>query len=171
MLYWIHGSKKLPPFVSHCVTEIKQLFHSAFWGYYCPTNDNSADLLTRGITFKQFKSAVSWTRSTALACVQHSSISHLHAVAAITDEFIPTEQAPFNMGLHCIIKVTDYSTLPRLLLITAFVYRFMFNLCHPQEQQISPIKAFEPHYVRKQWIKDCQNQVYWREISNLSSSS
>jgi len=134
VLYWIHGSKKLPPFVSHSVTKIKQLIPSALWRY-CPTKDNPADLLTQGITFEQFKSAVSWTHGPTWLLDQqhwpvwqHSCISHLHVVAAITDEFTHTEQEPSNVGLHYIIKVTNYSTLPRLLLVIGLQHLYT-DLC------------------------------------------
>ncbi len=59
VLYWIRSSKKLPQFVSHRVAEINQSIPSASWNY-CPTNDNPADLLTRGLTFDQFKSSLLW---------------------------------------------------------------------------------------------------------------
>ena len=130
VLYWIHSSKKLPQFVFHRVAEINQSTPSASWKY-CPTNDNPADLLTRGLTFKQFKSSLLWVRGPTWLpdkqkwpVWQHSSISHLHAVAAVSNEFTPHDHTPPNKGLHCIIKVSDYSTLHKLLTVTAYVYRF-----------------------------------------------
>ena len=59
VLYWTQSSKKLPSFVAHCVEEIHQLIPIASW-QYCPTNENPADLLTRGISFDQLSSSTLW---------------------------------------------------------------------------------------------------------------
>jgi len=45
-LYWIYSSKKLPELVAHRASEINHLLPSISWKY-CPSSDNSADLLTR----------------------------------------------------------------------------------------------------------------------------
>ena len=52
VLYWIHSQKILRQFVSTWVNEINNVLPSACWKF-CPTNDNPADLLTRGITSDQ----------------------------------------------------------------------------------------------------------------------
>ena len=49
VLYWINSHKKLKPFVNARIREITSTFPAANW-HYCPTSDNPADLLTRGIT-------------------------------------------------------------------------------------------------------------------------
>ena len=59
VLYWTQSSKKLPPFVAHCVEEIHQLIPMASWKY-CPTNENPADLLTRGLSYDQLASSKLW---------------------------------------------------------------------------------------------------------------
>ena len=59
VLYWIQSSKKLPSFVSHHITEIKSATINGTWRY-CPTDDNPADLLTRGLTSCQLKSYTLW---------------------------------------------------------------------------------------------------------------
>ena len=46
VLHWIASQKKLKPFVDHRVREIRLV--SSCW-QYCPSADNPADLLTRGI--------------------------------------------------------------------------------------------------------------------------
>ena len=156
VLYWIHSLRKLPQFVSHRVAEIHKSISSSSFNY-CPTNDNPADLLTRGLTFEQFKSSSLWVSSPTWLpdrqnwpLWQHSSIFHLHAVAAMSDEFSPSEQTPHNTGLRCIIKVKDYSTLHKLLTVTAHVYRVVFHLRHQHATKKGPITAGELHYVRKQ---------------------
>ena len=47
-LHWIMGEKRTNAFVAHRVVEILNLSGPDHWRY-CPTQDNPADLLTRGI--------------------------------------------------------------------------------------------------------------------------
>ena len=56
VLSWI-TSKKTLPFINNRVNEIQSI--STSWKY-CPSADNPADLLTRGITFQQLNSSVQW---------------------------------------------------------------------------------------------------------------
>ena len=58
VLHWLHSSKTLPQFVSNRIQEIKGLFPPSIWRY-CPTSDNPADLLTRGVTAHSANSYVS----------------------------------------------------------------------------------------------------------------
>ena len=65
-LYWIQSSKTLPEFVAHRVTKINRILQSTSW-HYCPSSDNPADLLTRGLTFKQFQASRMWLNRPVLA--------------------------------------------------------------------------------------------------------
>ena len=57
VLSWITSKKTLKPFVSNRVSEIRSV--STEWRY-CPSADNPADLLTRGITFDQLNASIQW---------------------------------------------------------------------------------------------------------------
>ena len=59
VLFWLQSNKFLPQFISHRVGEIQQLIPSATWRH-CPTADNPADLLTRGLSFEQFSISSLW---------------------------------------------------------------------------------------------------------------
>ena len=130
ILYWIKGDKKTFTFASHCVKEIHQLAPNATWRY-CLTDDNLADLFTRGITSQFLKSSTLWSHGpTWLTTDNHwpkwqpSSSLHLAAATATAAEISPTEYTQENKGLHCIIMLTDYSTFNKLIAVTAYVYRF-----------------------------------------------
>ena len=58
VLHWITGKTTTNVFVSHRITEI-HLSGPDCWRY-CPTQDNPADLLTRGITSLQLKMSTLW---------------------------------------------------------------------------------------------------------------
>ena len=59
VLCWINSSKKLKPFVTHRINEIISYFPASCW-HYCPSADNPADLLTRGISSEQFIISTLW---------------------------------------------------------------------------------------------------------------
>uniref|UniRef100_A0ABM0M1F4 Uncharacterized protein LOC102801229 n=1 Tax=Saccoglossus kowalevskii TaxID=10224 RepID=A0ABM0M1F4_SACKO len=56
-LHWINSSKKLPVFVQNRVQEIRDFTQEY---KYCPTVDNPADLLTRGISANDLRSNPKW---------------------------------------------------------------------------------------------------------------
>ena len=178
VLYWINSSKKLPQFVSNRVAEIQQSTSMTSWKY-CPSGDNPADLLTRGLTADQFNDTLDlWMHGPTWLHVQsqwptwqQSDVSHLHAIAAVSDIFQPETQTPFTTGLRYVFNISNYSRLNRLLVVTAHVFRFIYNLRHPRQQCTGPISVTELDRARKSWIGDCQKEVYWREITNLVSTS
>ncbi|CAC5404401.1 unnamed protein product [Mytilus coruscus] len=53
VLHWLHTSRQLKRFVQKRIDEIKNLTVQDEWRY-CPTKENPADLLTRGLTAEQF---------------------------------------------------------------------------------------------------------------------
>ena len=83
-------------------------------------------------------------------------------------EFVPAEPTPPAVGLQCVISIDRYSTLSKLLTVTAYVFRFTDNLhVKPEQRQSGLISAEELNRVRIKWVKDTQKAVYWREINNL----
>ena len=59
VLHWAKSQKQLPPFVHHHINEIQSTLPTAEWRY-CPTLENPADLLTRGITTDTLISSSIW---------------------------------------------------------------------------------------------------------------
>ena len=58
-LHWINSNKSLEQFITHRITEIKNLFNASTWSH-CPTDQDPADLLARGITSSQLQSSSLW---------------------------------------------------------------------------------------------------------------
>ena len=50
------------------------------------------------------------------------------------------------------------------------MYRFITNLKSHGNNQQGPLTATELYQAKMHWLKHCQQQVYRKEISNLSSS-
>ena len=169
-------AKTLPQFITRQVHEIKDAVPGVIWNY-CPTEDNPADLLTCGIDFKYLSSPNSlWWKGLAWVTVpdnwpkwQPQINVHMLAAAAIAEEFVPQPTIKEEIGLHHIIKITDYSSLNRLLAVTAYVYRCINNLCRLQSRQSGPLTAKELSSARMRWIQTCQEQSYPREIASIKS--
>ena len=177
VLYWIQQKKKLTPFVSNRITEIHQLAPTAIWGY-CPTEDNPADLLTRGITSKSLLSSSLWNNGPTWLCTEAewptwtlSSTTPLLAAAAVAESFIPPNSATCQVGLHRVINPTNYSKLRKLVAVTAYVKRFIANLKQPNDKQFGPLSPDELYKAKLCWIKSSQSEIYWKELTNLTSST
>ena len=168
VLSWITSKKTLKPFVSNRVTEIRSV--STEWRY-CPSADNPADLLTRGISFDQFNSSTQWRRSptwlTSPSLWQWPTWPHTEVltVQANTDEGVDTPivitTEPPSVGLHHLIHLTRFSKLSKLLSVTAYLYRFIHNTRQPSSSQTGSLTAPELARANLKWIQDIQHSVYF----------
>ena len=167
VLHWIKSQKPLPAFVRYRITEMNSLLPNATWNY-CPTAENPADLLSRGSTYESLMSSSLWQHGPKWLTTPNQwpssllpPLPSLALAAAVATEFVPTEQPPPDMGLHCIISINRHGSLSKLLSVTAYIFRFVNNLrAPPQQKQCGPITAEELHKMNLQWIKDTQRTVY-----------
>ena len=149
VLSWLTSKKTLKPFVSNHVSEIRLV--STEWRY-CPSADNPADLLTRGVSFDQFNSSTKWRHSPTWLSSPSKWPTWPHAeillVQADADEevdtpAVDTTKSP-SIGLHYLIDLTTFSKLSKLLPVTAYVYRFIHNTRQPSSsQQTGPLTVSE----------------------------
>ena len=116
VLYWIASHKPLQPFVNHRVEEIRVI--STNWKY-CPSADNPADLLTRGITAEQLRLSHLWVHGSTwlptqsawdptevlLTCLELGCIDHVHS-----DQTRPHKNLPATVAR--IIDKTTSATFP-----------------------------------------------------------
>ncbi|CAG2185026.1 unnamed protein product [Mytilus edulis] len=95
VLQWLNTSKPLKRFVSNRIKEINELTEECKWKY-CPTNCNPADLLTRGITAKQFMESVLW--KTGPTCLiqneKHWGTRRITAINYIMDIMLSSDGIP-----------------------------------------------------------------------------
>ena len=98
-----------------------------------------------------------------------SPLSPLFIAAAIATEFFPQEPSPPALGLHRLMSIDNYSTVHKLLAVIAYVFHFIGNLrTQPGEQrQVGPLEAEKLSKARLNWIKNTQQVIYQKEISNL----
>jgi len=176
VLHWLTSTKPLPQFVQRRVTEIKSVIPGAIWNF-CPTAQNPADLLTRGISFELLSSpGVLWwkgppwlTTPSSWPTWQPEPAVQLHAAAAIAEEFIPQPSASPAVGLHQIIKLTNFSSFNRLLAVTAYTLRFINNLDRSRPKLNGPLTAEELSSAQTTWIQACQRLRYPLEMTSANS--
>ena len=102
---------------------------------------------------------------------------HMGAVTNFTplgtvDDFVPADGlTPPNTGLHYIITITKYSTLLKLLAVTSYVLRFIYNSQHRTTSKTGPLSAEELHTAKMTWLFHCQQEVYWQEFNSLKCST
>ena len=176
VLYWLQGNKKLKQFVQYRVAEIQQLTQtlSATW-HYCPTADNPADMITRGTSTQQLASSSLWnkgppwlTNSKNWPQWSPSTTFHLHVAAITSGEFVPAapRHSPTQtITLHKIIDPNKYSSLGKLLRITAYVHRFTNNLLNRNTRQYEQLTPTEIDLARVQWINMKSMQLNYPTFS------
>jgi len=176
-LHWIFSSKQLQPFVANRVQEIRSLFPVSVWGY-CNTDDNAADLLTRGITPSQLQSSSLWFRGPAWLSSEcdwpkwsPTSILHISTDEDVEPTIpvleITTENKP---GVNQCIDINRYSKLHKLYRVTAYVLRFVNNLKAASSKVTGPLTAKELNQSQKLWITATQQEIFSNELINIQSS-
>ena len=167
VLHWLHSTKQLKPFIGNRPREVKNLFPVSLRSH-CPTNDNPADLLTRGISATDFHASTLWKHGphwlpseSQWPSWNSSQVLHIHtpeaiAAEATTDEATQTEPTEETAGIHCIVDVSRYSTLTKLLTLTAYVLRFVKNLQNRESRQVVPLSAKEQQQACNRWTQNCQ---------------
>jgi len=191
VLYWLQSKKKLPIFVANRVQEINKFskIYNATW-HYCPTKDNPADLLTRGISCAEFLSASLW--ETGPSWLHNPSLwpewPPATTVATTIVESESVDVLPFDPvgNVSKVIEITRFSKLSRLIRTTASMYRVISNCRNHQrnkeEIQIystkdpwkdpsPPLSAREVLNARKKWISSRQQEAFGPELAYLRSSS
>ena len=158
VLFWIDSKKKLKPFVNNCVSEIWSV--STSWRY-CPSADNPADLLTRGVTFNQLPSSVQWKHGPTWLISpsqwptwQQSEVLHVQTEA---DNEIEV--------LDC-----KFSKLGKLIAVTAYLLQFIHNTGQPSiSRRTGFLTTSELALANTKWIHHIQHMMFPNEIANLQS--
>ena len=60
VLHWLNSDKKLKQFVANRVAAITKVCPAQWWGY-CPSADNPADMLKRGVSLPSLQASKIWT--------------------------------------------------------------------------------------------------------------
>ena len=122
------STKLLKPFIDTCIQEVKKLTSISSWKY-CPTTDNSSDRLTRGITAHTslWKHGPTWLpNQSQWPSWPTTEVLPLSATEMSIDRCTAHGSVPVQQqGLRHLINPADFSILPRLLCVTAYVFKFV----------------------------------------------
>ncbi|XP_053391449.1 uncharacterized protein LOC128554225 [Mercenaria mercenaria] len=177
VLHWLTTSKPLKRFVRNRVDEINQLTGKSLWRY-CPTNDNPADLLTRGISADIFLDNQLWNTGPSWLTnrVQWPTWEYEHVTPQTTTEENAGNSEEINMsslqcsdtlGIHNVIDITHYSSYTKLLRVTANVMRFIHNCRQNTNRQTGSLSASALHDAEIPWLRSCHATSFKEEIENL----
>ncbi|XP_064470175.1 uncharacterized protein LOC135384923 [Ornithodoros turicata] len=164
-LYWIYGSTNdWKPFVQNRVSEIRAGTEPSQWRH-CPGKENPADLLTRGTSCLQLLNNSVWWQGPSWLMDQKSwppawrtpdepCVEVRNETKAQTACCVPI------LATTTLMDVAKYSSLHRLLRVTAWVSRFLHNCRHTTAESRGPLTAAEVVAAETYWVTAAQLQAY-----------
>ena len=190
-LWWIWGvNKEFKQFVQNRVVEIRRLVKPAHWDY-CPSDNNPADICSRGSLASKLVANQLWWNGpefllkdkdawpslpvnpnvittepdTWLQLKKESSSNQRKqrnstVLANVVADRVTTER---KLNLDCIIPLKGFSSLQRLVRVTAYVLRFVSNLKRKNEKKElsdEDLKQEEIERARELWIREVQGSVF-----------
>ncbi len=166
-LFWIRNSGEWKQFVQHRVNEILRIADKELWGH-CPGKDNPADLGSRGVNASKLVESTSWWEGPKWLSMGKRSWPQselLEETLDVVDEkkkssvVVCTVESELK-GLSNVIDASRYSTVNKLLRVSAWVLRFIKNIKSKHEQERireGHITVAEIGIAEGMWIKDCQS--------------
>ncbi|XP_053388226.1 uncharacterized protein LOC128551404 [Mercenaria mercenaria] len=162
VLYWLQTSKTLQRIVRNRVTEIHELTENRK-SRYCPTKDNPADLLTRGISTSHFKISNLWFHESKWLTTPDSWPVWQERDTYVTMATI-TDPVPISKSEDTALQVNNSS------FVTAYVLRFIDN-CRGERSTGSQqtLTTEELHRAEKVCIRSCQMSKYRAEVKDIQT--
>ena len=179
VLHWLSSKKKLQPFVANRVQEIHELFPETLWKY-CHTQDNPADLVTRGISLNSLIDSHLWKfgppwllEESQWPKWEHSEILHLQTTDVALEDSQRSDEASQHTGIGQIIDIERYSDLSKLLRVSAYILRFIHN-CKQHTSIVRHTNLLQPTEIDQAawvWIRYVQQTSFPIEFSALQSNT
>ena len=176
VLYWIYKQTSTKTFIHQRVTEIVESFPPTKWSF-TPTSDNPADLLTRGVSTRQLLTSQLWSQGPSWLLSESkwpkwlpTGILHINIAEAeegIEQTMTPEEDTSHITGISNIVTITRYSSINKLLAVTAYVLRFIHNLSKRHTRLTGPLSVSELQSAKKFWISSSQHSCFKDELSYL----
>ncbi|XP_076072041.1 uncharacterized protein LOC143043745 [Mytilus galloprovincialis] len=162
VLHWLTSTKTLKRFIANRVKEITELTHPYKWRY-CPTDNNPADLLTRGLTIEQFDQRAEELKRLCESATLKETLS----IRGIEWKFIP-KRAPWYGGFWERLIALTKTSLKKTLGRTQVSMETLQTVVTEIERILNdrPLTYFSSD------IRDCEtltpaHLLYGRRISGL----
>ncbi|XP_063931166.1 uncharacterized protein LOC135143218 [Zophobas morio] len=167
VLAWLRTEPALlKSFASHRVSEIQSLAPYNNW-YHIPSNQNPADILSRGDTPRHLMSSDLWWHGPSFLTTPH--IPYIQEVPSGTN--LP-EMKPKcclivqRVTKHCSLW-SKFSNFDKLLRITALVRRFIFNLKNKHNKKLGAVTCSELREAHSLIITQVQSEAFHIDIHNI----
>ena len=167
-LFWIRGvEKSWKPFVQNRVSEIRKLLNPDCW-MHCAGRDNPADLPSRGLTPKELTTSKLWMNGpdwlsdsvfcdSLLPTMPEECRTEMRAKdPKKTIELLTTAELT---SIGQLIKCEHFSSLRRLLAVTAKVLRFCQLLLSKIRKEVSTPSADDLTKAETLWIIEAQKML------------
>ncbi|GFR24172.1 integrase catalytic domain-containing protein [Trichonephila clavata] len=169
VLYWIKGSaSKFKPFVSNRISEIQEVTDPVSWSH-CSGKQNPADLLTRGITSSDLINSEKLWHGPEWLKDSENLWPNLEGFELIDSETVELKSSlivNLTITREKIIDPDKYSSLLKLLRVTAYIFRFV-NALRRKDFKKGPLASEEIFNAEIFWVKVTQNDFYSSEITCL----
>lgn len=171
VLHWLRKSpSELKTFVANRIADIQTMSQANWWSHVT-TSDNPADILSRGATPRELVGNKQWLKGPAwLTLPQRSWPKPMLKVDGTTSQEISKEEKSkksvltiyTSMSIGKELLINRYSSLDKIIRLTAYVFRFLGNTRAKINQggrtSDSP-KAVEETGIRNSWFIQAQRQV------------
>ena len=191
-LWWIWGvSREFKRFIQNRVVEIRRLTKPAQWNY-CPTESNPADICSRGSMTSKLIANHLWWRGPEFLTGEREQwpslkMNSVEVTSYDSDPRIELKKGNCNnskkqhdssvlvniasgeatsekrLNLDYVIPLEKFSSLQRLMRVTAYVLRFVSNLKQSKmkkEMIDGEVTQGEIDQARELWIKEVQRSVH-----------
>ena len=194
-LCWIKNAKAWKPYVHHRVSKIRELTNESNWNF-CPGELNPADLPSRGCGGERLAQNQTWwnghkflklardhwpesIQTRALSDNEEAIQEVIKNPVSVTHSLVTRGSEDQSVNLSQIIDIERYSTVTRLLRVTAYILRFIRNVkksvsdheTHqsPGQSSRKELNAQELNQAETLWIKTVQTASFAKELEFLQS--
>ena len=191
-LCWIRNERLWKQYVQNRVSEIRSLSSPEEW-HFCPGSLNPADLPSRGIADKIRDKESVWYKGPEFLS-QPEDQWPSDPVATNSDEILSevvkqppgvvrslavkeSESDATHADISTIIDINRFSTLKKLLRVTAYVTRFINALKKTKfreqsnTRELNFLSAAEIEHAELRWIKSVQSLSFAKELEFLQRKS
>ena len=168
VLYWIQNRGEWKVFVQHRVREILELTEKSQWGHVSGL-ENPADLGSRGVTASQLCDSRLWWEGPQWLRGSPSSWPSdtlegepIEVKTERKKEVVLVTTAEEPLLISQVVDISRYSTLGKLLRVTAYVKRFVNNLkkrLAKEEIAVGRLSIDEIERAEIEWIKCAQKRL------------
>ncbi len=184
VLCWIQNQRPWKQYVMRRVEEIRNLTQALNWNH-CPGEWNPADLATRGIPAIKLKDNLLWwtgpefLKSKEVIYQRISKEQSLRDEAVLQEEVknpiptthvygLPRGETAKPSSLNKIMDCRRFSSLRKLVRVTAYVFRFYRNLqCRVRKndmQETGCLTTTEIDHARNSWLRTVQSSAFAKEF-------